>query len=203
MRLTAYSHTIVNKAYKQITPFLASKKTVSYFALTLSLVTLSFFGIFAIRPTLITAFSLMKQVTDLRKLYVDYENKIGSLIRAQSEYEQIRNDIPSINASLPTDSAFSKLAKTIEKFATQETFAINQFQIDAAPISNPASTGKIYSYGFTLVGTGKYTSVSAFLSHIVNWKRIVSIKSLEFVQIGSSASAAIRLSLKGTTYYEP
>lgn len=200
MRLTLFSHPIVKRI---TTPIMSSKKTASYFTLTLSLFTLSFFGLFAIRPTLITAISLMKQVSDLRKLYIDYENKIGTLIRAQTEYEQIRDDIQLVDKALPINSSFSKLAITIEKFANQEDFTINQFQIDPVPISNPSTTGKLYDFGFTLVGTGKYPSVSSFLNHIVNWKRIVNIKSLEFAQTGGTSSATLRLSLKATTHYEP
>lgn len=203
MKLTAFSHPIVNKAYKQITPLIKSGKTASYFTLTISLFTLSFFGIFAIRPTLITAISLMKQVSDLKQLYIDYENKIGSLLRAQAEYAQIRDDIPLIDRALPTSSSFSKLAKTIEKFAARENFVINQFQIDPVPVSNPPVSGKLYEYGFALVGTGTYPSISAFLNHLVNWRRVVNLKSLDFTQVGGSESATIRLSVKASTYYEP
>lgn len=204
MRLTLLSHPILNSALKRISPIIENKKTASYFTLTISLFTLSFFGLFAVRPTLITAISLLKQVSDLRKLYTEDENKISSLIRGQSEYEKIRNDINLIYASLPTDSEFSKLAKTIEKFAAQENFIINSFQIDPVPISKIGQDGKLYDYGFNLTGTGKYSDLSSFLNHITNWKRIVNISSLEFSQSGnSSTSAILKLSLKATTYYEP
>lgn len=203
MKLTIFSNPIVNKAYKRITPLMESKKTASYFTFTLSLFTLSFFGLFAIRPTLITAISLMKQVSDLRKLYNDDENKIGSIIRAQGEYEQIRDSLPFIDGAIPTNSSFGKLAKTIEKFAAQENITINQFQIDPVPISNPNPTSKLYNYGFSLVGTGKYPSISLFLNHLINWKRIVNLQSLEFTQSGGTTSAILRLSLKATTFYEP
>lgn len=203
MKLTIFSRPVVNKAYRRITPLVESKKTASYFTLTLSLFTLSFFGLLAIRPTLITAISLMKKVADLRKLYVDYENKIGSLIRAQSEYEQIRSDIFLITDALPSHSSFSKLAKAVEKFATQENFLINQFQIDPVPISNPDPGGKLYNYGFSLVGTGRYSAIASFLNHLVNTRRIINIKSLEFTQVGGTASGTLRLSMRATTFYEP
>ncbi len=203
MKLTLFARPIVNKAYKKLSPIISSKKTASYFSLTLSLFTLSFFGLFAVRPTLITAVSLIKKVSDLRQLYIDYENKIGSLIRAQTEYEQVRDDLFLIDEALPTNSSFSKLAKTVEKYAVQENFLINQFQIDPVPISNPSPAGKLYDFGFTLVGTGNYTSISSFLNHLVNTRRIVNIKSLEFAQAGGTASSMLRLSLKASTYYEP
>lgn len=203
MKLNAFSHPIISKVLKRITPFVDSKKTASYFALTLSLFTISFFGLFAIRPTLITAISLTKKVSDLRKLYVEYENKISSLIRAQSEYEQIRNEIPLIGQALPVNPSAGKLAKAVEKFAARENFVINQFQIDPVPITVPDTSGKLYNFGFVLVGTGKFSDISAFLNHLTNWQRIVSIKSLEFTQAGGTSSANLRVSIKATTYYEP
>jgi len=203
MKLTAFSHPLVNKAYKRLTPLIGSKKTASYFTLTLSLFTLSFFGIFAIRPTLVTAISLVRQVSDLRKLYTDYENKIGNLIRGQAEYEKIRGELPLIDEALPSNSSFATVAKAIEKFASQENFTINQFQIDPVPISNPTPAGKLYDYEFTLAGTGRYSALSSFLNHLINWRRIVNIKSLEFTQAGGTSSAQIKLSLKAAVYYEP
>lgn len=194
---------LFNRAYKHISPIIQSKKAASYFTLTLSLFTLSFFGIFAIRPTLITAITLTKKVTDLKRLYAEYEDKIGNLIRAQSEYEQIRNDIVNIEKALPINAHFSKLAKSLEKFAQREDFSISQLQIENVPISNPLTTGKLYNFGFSLVGVGTYSSVASFLSHIINWQRIVNIKSLEFAQAGGTTSATIRLTLKAITFYEP
>lgn len=198
-----FYHPALHQAYKSISPIIKNKKSVSYLTITLSLFTLSFFGLFAIRPTIITAISLFKSVSDLRKLNTDYENKISSIIKAQSEYEKIRNDLPLINAALPETTDIGKVAKTIEKFARKENISITQLQIDNVPISHLPSSGKLLNFGFSIIGTGKYSSILSFISHLLNWKRIVNIDSLEFSKEESTTSGNLRLTLKATTYYEP
>lgn len=195
----------LRKAYKKLYPRIdiKNKKTASYFALTFTLITLSFFGIFAIRPTLTTATSLTKSVEDLKKINEEYGNKIDSFIRAQTEYEKIRDDLFLIDAALPNNANFSKLLKTIERFADQENVSIAQLQIDSVPISTPSSTSKLERYGFGMVASGEYSPLTSFLSHLLNWRRIVTVRSLDFVQEGSTTSGTLRLTLKGTLYYEP
>lgn len=203
MPLPSFHHPILRRAYKQLSPLVNNKKTASYFTITLSLLSLSFFGLFAIRPTIITATTLIKSVSDLKKLSIQYEEKIGNLVRGQSEYEQIRNQIPLIDSAVPADSQFSKLAKTVEKFASQENISFSQFQIDSVPVSKLPPANKLYTFGFSMVGYGEYSSVSLFLSHLINWKRLVTINNIDLSVEGSTLSGLLRLSLKGTAYYEP
>ncbi len=183
--------------------FLKHKKTIPYFTLTLSLLSLSFFGIFAIRPTLKTAITLVKSVSDLKKINIEYENKIGNVIRAQSEYEKIRGDLPLVNIALPKEASFNKLALALEKFATNSGITINQLQIDRVPISNQNSDNKLNKYGFNLIFSGDYFSMSSYLQHLTNWQRIVSIDSIEISQEGSTISGNLKINLKGSAYYEP
>lgn len=203
MMRPTFFHPILHRAYGKIATITKNKRSASYLTLTLSFLTLSFFGLFAIRPTLITAISLFKGVADLQKLNLEYENKIGSLIKAQSAYEQIRDDLPLVNAALPSTAEFSKLAKAVEKFADRENFNIAQLQIDSVSISQLPASAKAYNFGFNLIGTGKYSSITSFISHLLNWKRIVNINSLELAQEGSTSSGNLRLTLKATAFYEP
>ncbi len=203
--MVPFQYAQFQQAYKkfQYKVDLKNKKTVSYFTLTFTLIVLSFFGIFAIRPTLITATSLIKSVEDLKKLNKDYENKINSLIAAQSEYEKIRDDLPLIESALPINANFSKLAKNLERFANQENVSISQLQIDTVPISTPSSKSKMEQYGFSMTVFGEYSSLNSFISHLLNWRRILTIKSLDFIQEGGTTSGTLRLTLKGVAYYEP
>ena len=189
---------------KPLLPLVRSKKTASYFTITFSLFCLSFFGLFAIRPTIITAISLMKSVTDLKRLNIQYENKISSIVRAQVEYEQIRDSLSFVSAALPETALFHQLASALENFATRSNITINQLQIDSVPISKISSPQAVLQkFGFSLIALGDYPSLSSYLNHLVNWKRIVRINSLEFATEGSTSSGTLRLTLKGTGFYEP
>lgn len=203
MNKSTFYHPIFHGAYKRISPLIKSKKSIPYLTLTLTFLSLSFFGIFAIRPTITTAISLYKSVSDLQKLNIDYENKIGNLIRAQSEYEQIRNDLILIDTALPVNTDFSKIAKSLEKFAELENISINHIQIDNSSVSKLPPSDKYTNFNFSFIGTGSYSSVFSFISHLLNWKRIVNINSLDLTKEGASTSALLRLNLKASAYYEP
>ena len=193
----------INKAYRKLTPLIKNKKTSSYVSLILSLFSISFFGFFAIRPTLITAVTLNKSVADLKKLDIEYENKIGNIITAQSKYEQIRGDIPDIEEALPKDAAFNQLAIALEKFAEKSNLTIKQLQIDRSPISHLPPSGKVENIQFSVLTSGNYVSSSDFIQHLLNWKRLSTLESMELSKEGGTESAEIRMTLKGKTYYEP
>lgn len=192
-----------SRVYKRFTPLINNKNTKSYLAVTLSLFSLSFFGLFAIRPTLITAVSLNKSVADLKKLNVEYENKISSIILAQTQYEEIRNSIPLVDSALPQDASFNQLANALEDFATRSNIILKQVQIDKAPVSLLPPSGKVTAMSFSLLATGSYPSISDYFQHLLNWKRLITIDKFELAKEGSTQSATLRLSLKGNTYYEP
>lgn len=192
----------LHRAYKHFTPLVNSKKSSSYFAITLSLVSLSFFGLFAIRPTLITAATLITSVSDLEKLNIQYEEKISNLVRAQAEYEKIRDGLPFIRDAIPGSSSFPQLAKAIERFADQSNVSIIQLSIDGVPLPPPSAPNKLFKYGFNLIGTGDYLGINSFITHLLNWRRIVLIDSIEFNSENSSPSGHLKVAIKGSTYYE-
>jgi len=196
-------NTLLHKTRKGIKPVLKNTKTASYFTITLTLFSLSFFGLFAIRPTLLTAVSLIKEVNDLNKLSIDYENKIGNFITAQSEYEKIRNSISLIDKALPQYSEFPAFVKIMENLAVKNSFIINQFQIDAAPISLSPDKDKLNQFNFIMVGIGSYPNMRQYLEDVVNSLRLVSIDSLDFSSEGGTVAGILRVSVKGKSYYEP
>jgi hypothetical protein len=159
---------------KSVSPIVKSEKTQIYFTITLSLFTLSFFGLFAIRPTLMTAISLIKSVSILKQLNVKYENKISSIIKTQAEYEKARNDLYLIDIALPNNAFFSKLAVNLENIANESGVTIQQMQINNSSISDTPPSDKPLPLGFALITTGDYFSVMSYIKHLVNWKRIVN-----------------------------
>lgn len=203
MKQLNFHHPIFRNTYRRFSPLITNKKTASYFTLTLTLLSLSFFGIFAIRPTLLTATSLFQSVSDLKQLNINYEQKISDIIRAQSEYEKILDDVSAINQALPKNPSFNLVAETMEKFAAREGFSITQLQIDNVDVSTPSSTNRVSSYGFRIIGTGDYQTITSFMSHILNWRRLVNINSLDIAPEGSTNSGILRLTLRAETHYEP
>jgi hypothetical protein len=185
-------------------PFVKSEKSGSYFAITISLFTLSFFGLFAIRPTLLTAVNLIRSVNTLKELNEKYELKINSIIKTQSEFENVRNDLFLIDIALPENSLFSKLALALEKMADRSNVTIQQLQMDKASISKLPPSNQVQNYNFSLVTSGDFPSSIAYLTSLINAKRIITLQSLDFNKDSSgTTSANIRLTIRAQAYYEP
>jgi|SRR3989338_260766 len=203
MRFEQVRNNLIHKTRKHLRPVVKNRKAASYFTITLSLFSLSFFGLFALRPTLITAVSLVREVNDLKELSLDFENQISNIITAQSEYERIRNSIPLIDKSLPRGSEFTEFARSIETIAIKNEIILNQLQIDSAPISIPDKYDSLNQINFILIGVGNYQKVDSFLNDVVNSLRIITINSLDFSTEVGTVSGFLRMTLKGSTYYEP
>lgn len=194
---------LLRRAYQQVSPLMQNKKAASYFTITLSLFSLSFFGLFAIKPTLTTAISLTKSVNDLRILNMEYEKKIGSIIQAQAEYERIRKKIPLIEAAIPANASFSKLAIQLERIADRTGTRILQVQIDPVSISTPTKVNVLQSFQFQVIVTGTYDQLTSYLSTMLQWRRVVIIQTISLIPEGNADSGLLRLAVKGETFYEP
>jgi Tfp pilus assembly protein PilO len=194
----------VKNIYKKFKSLFKNEKTGSYFTITFSLLTLSFFGLFAIRPTLMTAISLIKSVSELRELNLKYENKINSLIKAQSEYEKVRDDLYLIDLAIPKNPLFSKFVMNIEKIAQKSGVTVIQMQLEDSSISDLPPADKPIKMNFSLITSGDYASTISYIQNLINWNRIVTFNSLDFSKESSaSGSGNIKLTLRGNTYYEP
>jgi hypothetical protein len=198
-----YNKSLFNRVHKRMLPLVENTKSASYFTITLTLLSLSFFGLFAIRPTIITVVSLYKSVEDLKKINIEYENKIGSLVRGQAEYEKIRKQIPLIQSAVPLTSSFHKLTSQLEDFTVRSDISINQLQVDGVAVSKQNPTDKLQKYNFSMITIGSYQNTYTYLQHLLNWKRLVSVNSLEFINEGSTTSGLLRVTIKGNAYYEP
>ena len=200
---TALNKTLLLRANKKFLPRIKNKKAASYLTITLSLMAFSFFGLFALRPTLITAVSLIKSVSDLKALNTEYENKIAGIIKAQSEYEQMRDEFYLLSQALPDNAYFDQVASVFEKLAQTSNVTVAQIQMDSTSVSKAKSRGMIEKFGFVVIGTGDYPSISSYINHILNWRRIITLSTLEFVHDGSTTSGNLRVTLRGNAYYEP
>lgn len=203
MILNDLKQSILVKTHSKIRPVIKNRHTATYFTITLSLFCLSFFGLFAIRPTLITAVSLVKEVNDLKNLSLDYENKISNIINAQGEYERVRDVIPFVDKAIPQNAEFPQLARGFENAALNNNISISQLQIDSAPISQTGAQNVLAKYKFIMIGSGNYQAVKDFTSAILTWQRLVTINSMDFSVEGGTLSGILRMTVKGTSYYEP
>src|SRR3989338_6635584 len=105
------------------------KKTGSYISIIFFLLIFSIFIIFAIRPSLTTAFSLKKEEADLKKVDKVYEDNINNIVLIQTQMEENRNDLPLFSQSISEYPEVNKIIEDIKKIADKNSFIINKASI--------------------------------------------------------------------------
>lgn len=196
---------------ERLSPFVKSKHARAYTMIILSLFTVSFFGFFAIKPTLTTVVELKRKINDARILDSALQKKIDSLVRAQEEYQFVKDFIPAIEEALPDNPDVAKALLKIESLASDKQATITGLQtqaiiyksIEIASLSaknKDILTAKILSLDFSAALSGTYTQLTAFLEKLFTMRRTVTALSLELVPQGEQ-KATLKLLLRLNIYY--
>ena len=210
-----------NRYYKNLQPLLKSKKTQAYFMVVLSLLTISFFGLFAIRPTIKTIAALQRQITDRSYLNTKLEEKINALINAQEEYTRVQSSLPLIYSLLPEKAEFPSLLRRLELLVDEKNATISGIQFDpiilygdtrpARPLpptetkSGETATSTIQTSPifFTLTLSGDYENLVELLDQLTQLERLVTINSVSLTNSQKTGNARLVLGIQSRAYYYP
>lgn len=219
---TNYEPNSLKKYYHQIVPILQKEKTQAYLMVIFSLFTMSFFGFFAIRPTVKTIATLQKQIEDRSFVDSELEKKINALIAAQAEYRKIEPVIPQIYSLLPEKPEVTTLLIKLEDLLLERQASISAISFEpivlygeearvAPKAPTPANTppenvlGATSPTGFSLTVAfeGPYTELVQILQRLTKLDRIVAIDSAEFSSGAASSTgiSSLVVNLKSQSFY--
>jgi len=199
------------KYYNQrINPFVRSKHASAYTMIILSIFTVSFFGMFAIRPTIRTIVELKRQIQDNKEIDQALQNKINSLMMAQEEYQFITDFVPAINEALPDQPNIAGLLVHLDKLATEKEATITGLQVQSISFKPPTSSTTDKTKATVTQPTtidimiklsGNYQQLLPFLEKLLTMRRTVVAKSLEITPEGVAGQANLKLLLRLNSYY--
>lgn len=208
--------------YQKINLLVKSKRAGAYTMAILSIFAVSFFGMFAIRPTLTTIVELTKQIEDGKKVNESLQKKIDSLVVAQEEYQLIKDFIPAINQSLPNEPSIIEALQSIETLALEKQASIDGLQIqtiefvmknenqstDQNPTNQNSQDSIINSTSIeptsidmTLVLSGDYSQLYSFLDKLLKIRRLVTAYNLQLAPSIGAQEGILKLNLSLNTYY--
>lgn len=180
--------------------------------LLLTLLTISFFVIFAIRPTVNTIAELLATIRSQEEVSEQLDQKIESLSRAKSVFTEAQDGIALLDEGLTQKPYPEKYLRQIEGLA-----ANTNVNLDALTLGNAVLIGKSDVLQNTdnskVAGTnslrvsfsvnGDYASVYSFLRKLENLRLLVTIDSFSFGPSGSSGNKSFALNFSGHfPYYE-
>ncbi|PIS13887.1 hypothetical protein COT65_01845 [Candidatus Shapirobacteria bacterium CG09_land_8_20_14_0_10_47_13] len=187
----------------------ANKKVRVYTEIILSLVAISFFLVFAIKPTLVTITELITTIKDQRLVVDQLQKKITALGAAQSEYNLISGDLYLVDEALPKESQTAALVKQIEVVASQSGAALGSVKFDPVVLKEIATGPKEISkiadqtakeINFTLTVAGDYPNLKEFLYRLNNLRRVITVETFS-LKIKKAESQTLTLGVSGQAYY--
>lgn len=213
MNLTDQYQQIINNTYKQyheqLEPKLKTKKGKAYSMITLSFLTMAFFGMFALWPTIKIIARLQREIVDNRQIDQKLSKKIASLALAQANYELIRGALPQLNKALPQTPELGQLLTTIESVAKTEDATISALAVQSVILSTQsgvlgATSDEPTSIDFTFTLDGTYDQLSRFLKALVSSPRLIRVDTIT-IKPSSDKTASITLSINSTSkgFYYP
>lgn len=164
-----------------------------------SLLSISFFGIFAINPTLTTISNLKKQYRDNMQVKNALYNKLDALNQLKEQYKNISTNLNLVYDALPVVSQIPYFTAQLQQIAKENNLTISRLEIGKAELY-PAErkTGNLYSFLFQISAEGTDIDINNFIKEIISFERIISLDSLNLEQSGKNGN---KLSLGGKAYF--
>lgn len=158
-------------------PYLSQERSQKFLYIVLTLLALSFFGIFAINPTVSTILGLRKEVADSEFVDRELETKIKNLSILRTRYDNMLNDLPIITDAITREPNVHLLFAQIQAVSQRSNVKISKIQnFEVEILKNDNTPGKkYYSYSFIIVGNGSFANIYDFIATIGNMQRIIDI----------------------------
>jgi len=205
LRYRSYFLNIVN-VYKQRQDFKA------FLELILTLATVSFFALFALKPTILTVIELLKEIDAKEKTVEKMNTKIQNLQQAQTLYVQEETKIKLLETAIPDDPAPDLFVRQIEGLAT--SYPVNLLGITIGEVTLlgeekvKKSTDKLQplpeeskGINFSISIAGSYQGLVNFLSALEDMRRPVKIDALNIISPQLEETQNLVLVVTGRTPY--
>lgn len=170
-------------------------------ALILTLLTISFFGLFAIKPTIINIGKLIKEIKDLRQVNQTLEKKITSLNQAQKTYAEITDNLYYLDWALPKGADFNRFASEISLLIFNNKLVTPSASFGEFELISNEKEEQILKFRLTLAG--KFIDIKSFLRDLENLDRIVKIGSVSFSTKTEISGSQVQAVINGEAFWLP
>ncbi len=170
--------------YEYIRKKSENKRFVDSIELSATLVLISFFIFFAIRPTVLIISGLVGDIKSKEVLSQQMRRKINSIVEAQDNFSKLQEKYRLIESALPNNYRFSQVAGQVYSLAknnssSQDLPSLN-FQLNLSKNSTkilPADSD-VGRYVANISVVTNYASLLNYLDKLANRRRVSVINSI-------------------------
>jgi Tfp pilus assembly protein PilO len=187
----------------KLLPKMTDEKTQLYTMLGFTLAAMSFFGIFAINPTLSTIAELERQFDDLKFVQQQLITKTQNLSILTEKYQSLENDVPVVLDAMPQKAEAAKFLGQVNALLARSQLQVRSlrtFGVELTPDKKPGD-GKAFSFLFSLEAEGSYEDMLSFIQSITRINRLVVVSSVDIDK--DEKDGGLILNLQGRQYFRP
>ncbi|HWY79982.1 MAG TPA: type 4a pilus biogenesis protein PilO [Candidatus Sulfotelmatobacter sp.] len=188
------------REYLKLLPNMQQETTRSFVTLALTFGALSFFGIFAINPTLSTITDLKKQLTDDTSVNQQLRTKTDNLSSLEQQYNQLGSNLTNIYNAIPQGANVPLLSAQLSALGKKHNVTITIYRVAEVQLASSPNNKKTQSFIFNLQVTGNYNDMVAFSTELASLNRIITIESMEIGR--DTQSGNLILTLRGRQYFK-
>lgn len=202
-----------NKYLEMIPKFQGNKtQKITFFIFTLC--AFSFFGLFAINPTISTILELQQKIDDNQSVIDQMDEKIRNLQTLKVEYSKLQNnkDLDIILSALPNNPALFPFAAKLQTLAIMNGVLVKELSIKGLDLTDTANSKKApkptaTEMAFSVSTEGTYKNLLEFMRAISNFDRVVTLDTLsiskqEKDEKQPDQKLPLTLSISGQVYYK-
>lgn len=190
---------------------------IAYLEILLSLVTISVFALFALRPTILTIAGLLKEIETKKETVAKMDEKISNLSRAQVLFDQERQNINLLLGSIPASPFPDVFVRQIEGLSLRHLVSITKISLEKtvilgvqAPLPQsdkkekeafPEGANELpVSFSFS-AGIEEYQRLTTLLNDLEKLRRPIKIDEVVITTTRERDSNNLQLAVEGRIPY--
>ncbi|HZZ98955.1 MAG TPA: type 4a pilus biogenesis protein PilO [Candidatus Saccharimonadia bacterium] len=161
--------------------------------LIITIVTVIFLALFAIRPTLDTMSALLKDIDDKTKVDQDLTKKAATLSTLNTQIVPLNNEIMLLNTVIPSSPDIDGLLRRIERVASGRPVQLISVQSTTLPKdsdSNLKGTPALSPLTISVGVKGTYTDIVDYLRALLSMDRELTVLSMTIATTKEATTAA-------------
>lgn len=190
-----------------------NQKFIRYIEITATFILITFFLLFAIRPTVLTITSLMGEIESKKLMKKDLKNKINNIVMAQDQFSLVQGKYQIIDSSLPDRPRYYEAVEQIQKTSeNSQTSTGEKYTFNLDSVGTTLSDPNLKLYTISLDLDGQFLSSVNQASKLLDNRRLINIDSITFQNSTSNEKQAstsavttngIKTNFSTTFYYWP
>lgn len=202
MQAKSIFNNLYTSRYFKDLPDFKEKKTQAFITIALTLVTISFFGIFAINPTISTIASLQKQQKDNTFVEEQLNVKFANLNSLTQSYAAIKSDLPYVYRAIPKVPEIPQLTGQLIALGTENKVTVSRVQTFEVDLIKTQEGAQGFStFKVSLEAFGDYQNLLRYIDALTNFERILTIDAISLHK-GNEKNTAIKLNIQATAFFK-